>query len=118
MPRTKAFGHLHRTAAGVYPVLSGEHPGASAPLLPPQPARHLSGWGAIGLRKRRGRIEGLRSSKHGRGISFAYDVYPLLSQAIVPYQDGQASPKANTTATRGGYTGTGYGRKGSMMVEV
>jgi len=43
MPRTKAFGHLHRTAAGVYPVLSGEHPGASAPLLPPQPARHNQG---------------------------------------------------------------------------
>jgi len=72
-----------------------------APLLPPQPGPASLGWGASGRRNRRGRKEALSSSKHRGGISCACYVNPLLSQAIAPYQDEQASLKAIIMANQG-----------------
>ena len=106
MPRAKAFGHLHRTAAGVIIPVERRPPWSFGSVTTPSacPA-YQGGETRWPVSKRRGSKRRLEIIEAREGHLSCLNVYPLLSQANVPYQDEQASPKGQHHGQPGGGEG-------------
>jgi hypothetical protein len=105
----EAFGHLHCTAAGVIIPVERRAPWSFSSVTAPSACPAYQGgetrWPVY---KRRGRKEGLRSSKHGRGISCAYTYTPCSPRPSCRTRMSRPHPKANTAASQG--EGRVYGK--------